>query len=1023
MNNLRSDHKSYMIPNQLGIVFFLLSMICVGSTMADDTTAADRVDYRRQIQPILAEHCTHCHGGDADSRKGGLRLDIDRFAFAGGDSGTPAIVPGNVNDSLILKRIASMDPDEKMPPTHENKPISAQQAELLQRWIAQGAKYESHWAFSPPTKMPKPTAAENPIDAFVGHRLERMGHPPAERAPSYILARRVYLDTIGIPPTPSEVADFEKTGMDLSLDRLLNSDRFGEKWARHWLDVARYSDTNGYEKDLTREQWAWRDWVIHAFNHDMPYNQFIVEQIAGDLLPNPSQEQIVATGFLRNSMLNEEGAIIPEQFRMVEMFDRMDCIGKATLGLTTQCAQCHNHKFDPISQDEYYGMFAFLNNTYEARSAVYTQKQRESIRTIQQSVAILEDKIKQGNPKWESELNQWGNAILEKQASWNVLSFDDLNSVSGLNHPAQQPDGSILMTGHTSGEVYMVGSPELDGVGSLRLEILNHGDLPLRGPGRTPTGSWQIHSLDVLIQKPDTKDWSKIKIASVTADFSSTESKSSDGKKTFGPVSHLIDEKADTFWQADRGIGRRNQASVAVLVFDQPISAPVGTRLKVAMHMGDNVGCCRFSLSKSIDANAPECDHTAAMALMLPESIRSQADRHAIFSSWRKDRPELKEINAQIEASLDQMPTPTTSVLHLSERESSLARQTHLLDRGDWDRPKRPVSPHVMAALHPMAASDEPPRLKFARWLVDARSPLAARVAVNRIWQAIFGDGIVETSEDFGTRAPVPEYAQLLDYLAVEFMENGWSQKHLIKTILSSQTYQQSSVHRPDLAALDPKNRLLGRGPRFRAEAEQVRDIALATAGLLHHQLGGPSIIPPVPQNVLNYNYVIPTWNPPTGPERYRRSLYVFRKRSMPDPVMSNLDSPNGDVACARRVRSNTPLAALTGLNETIFVEAAQAMALRVLREGGSDDSDRAKFAFQLCTARQPLPPEQTAIESLLNEQRKRIAEGWLNPREISTGDAGKLPTLPEGTNPQDAAAWTLACRVLLNLDETISKN
>ncbi|MEQ1825299.1 MAG: DUF1553 domain-containing protein, partial [Pirellula sp.] len=598
-----------------------------------------------------------------------------------------------------------------------------------------------------------------------------------------------------------------------------------------------------------------------------------------------------------------------------------------------------------------------------------------------------------------------------------------LNSVSGLNHPAPQSDGTILMTGHTSGDVYMIGSPDLNGATGLRLEILTHGDLPFLGPGRNATGMWQIHSIDVKIKKPDGKDWEDVKLANASADYSSPETKSADGKKQYGPVAFLIDSKADTFWQSDRGIGRRNQPSVAVIAFDQPIIAPEGTRFKVAIHMGDNVGCCRLSLCKSPSPKSPACDYAACIAMADLGQGHTLSDHPSIFTSWRKSKPELSEINSQIDAHWEKLPSPQTTVLHLAERPLQLQRPTYLLDRGEWDRPKTPVKPHVPASLHAMESSDDPPRLAFARWLVDRRSPLAARVAVNRVWQAIFGEGLVETSEDFGMRAPVPIHLELSDYLAIEFMEKGWSQKQLIKTILSSQTYQQVSSHRTELQDIDPKNQLLGRGPRFRAEAEQIRDIALACAGLLNHKIGGPSIIPPVPQNVISYNYVVPTWNPAAAPERYRRSIYLFRKRSMPDPVLASLDSPNGDFSCARRMRSNTPLAALTGLNETIFVEAARAMALRVLGEGGVTDAERASFAFQLCTSRKPAVPEVAEMESLLRKQRQRISDGWLNPREISTGDAALLPELPNGATPQDAAAWTLACRVLLNLDETISKN
>jgi hypothetical protein len=411
------------------------------------------------------------------------------------------------------------------------------------------------------------------------------------------------------------------------------------------------------------------------------------------------------------------------------------------------------------------------------------------------------------------------------------------------------------------------------------------------------------------------------------------------------------------------------------------------------------------------------------LALATPAASRTAEQNDAIFAAWRASVAEAKPINDEIDALWSKFPQAATSILHLAEQEPANRRKTYLLDRGEWDRPLRVAEPHTPAALHPFAEDLPRNRLGFARWLADPRSPFTARVAVNRVWQAMFGAGLVETAEDFGTRAPVPEYRELLDWLAVDFMEHGWSQKHLIRSIVTSAVYRQSSHASAELLAHDPRNAWLARGPRFRADAEVVHDIALCVSGLITNKLGGPSVIPPVPQNVLDYNYTYPSyWKPAEGAERYRRALYGFRKRSMPDPVMSNFDAPNADFACARRVRSNTPLAALTALNEPIFVESARALALRVLREGGTDDDRRADYAFFLCTSRQPTPAERDAVLSLLQSRRERLADGWLNPREIATGDAGRLPELPAGATPQDAAAWTLAARVLLNLDETLSK-
>ena len=1002
----------------------LFSFLTILAEFSEVVSAAPPVDFQRQVQPILAEHCTLCHGVDSDVRKAGLRIDVRVDALAGGESGNAAIVPGRPDDSEMIRRITSLDPETVMPPKDHNKPLSEAQIATLKQWITEGARYEGHWAFTAPTKSVLPdVGTDHPIDAFVLGRLKAESLAPSPPASNSALCRRIYLDLIGLPPTPQELSAFETDGVAATIESLLHSDRFGEKWARHWLDLARYSDTNGYEKDLQREQWAWRDWVIEAINLDMPYDQFLVEQIAGDLLPDATQKQIIATGFLRNSMINEEGAIVAEQFRMVEMFDRIDCLGKAVLGLTTQCAQCHTHKFDPLTHDEYFGMFAFLNNSYEAQSWVYTQEQLQQIAEIRTRVETLEESIRSARPNWEAELSAWASDLESKLVAWQPLDAIEMGSISGLNHPTQEADKSLLMKGHTSSDIFMIAAPELHGVTGLQLEVLTHRDLPHNGPGRSNTGTWVVQELEVLVRKPGVAEWEKQKLVNATADFSQPDSKSDEGKKSAGPVSYLIDGKDENSWFADRGIGLRNQPGVAVVQFEQPLEFPVGTQLKVVWRMGDMVGCASFSITTTATPTAPTVDHAAILALRVPKAQRTTAQNAAVFTAWRTSVAELKSNNDEIDGILKSQPVAATSILHMAERETNNVRATHLLDRGNWDQPLQAIEPHVPAAFHTFPEHAPQNRLGFARWLADRRSPLTARVAVNQTWQAIFGSGLVETSEDFGTRAPVPEYRELLDWLAVDFMELGWRRKHLIRTILTSATYQQSSLEPPALLERDPANRLLARGPRFRADSEVVRDIALTASGLITHKVGGPGIIPPVPQNVLDYNYTYPGyWTAATGPERYRRTVYGFRKRSMPDPVMSNFDAPNGDFSCARRTRSNTPLAALTGLNETIFVEAARALALRVLKEATTNDPARAEYAFLLCTSRPPTDAERDEVLALLKLQRQRLADGWLNPREVTTGDAAKLPELPGETTPQDAAAWTLVARVLLNLDETLSK-
>jgi hypothetical protein len=986
------------------------------------------VDFRRDVRPILADHCLVCHGPDAATRKSGLRLDHRAGALSGGRSGTAAVVPGHPEHSELFQRISSRDTDLVMPPHRQKNPLSQKQIDTLKQWISEGASYENHWAFTPPVKASLPRLGmTNPVDAFVLARLKGLHLPLSPAAPSGTLYRRLYLDLIGLPPSPQELAACQRDGYEATVDRLLQSERFGEKWARHWLDVARYSDTNGYEKDLRREQWAWRDWVIDALNRDMPYDQFLIEQLAGDLLPGAGQSQRIATGFLRNSMVNEEGAIVPEEFRMVEMFDRMDCLGKAVLGLTTQCAQCHSHKFDPLTQDEYYGMFAFLNNCYEAQSWVYTTDQFRTLAGMPARVEAVEARIRAVRPKWAQELAAWEHERARQRVAWEPLIFLELGSISGLNHPTQEADRSLLMIGHPSDDVFMIAEPDLTGVTGLQLEALTHGDLPYNGPGRGQTGNWTARELEVFTRKPGAKDWEKVKLVNATADFSQPQRRQGDKKKATGPVAFLIDGSDDTTWSSDCGPGRRNEPSVAVVQFERPLTLPRKTQLKIALRMDTGVGmlgCCRLSITRQPSPTAPSVDHAAMLALQTPASGRTPAQNAALFAAWRAQVAELKALNEEIDAITKSVPRAMTSVLHLREREPAKHRVTHLLKRGLWDQPGQEVQPHVPAALHPYPPDAPRTRLGFARWLADRSSPLTARVAVNRVWQAIFGVGLVETPEDFGTRSPSPVYRELLDWLAVDFMDNGWRHKQLIRTIVLSAVYRQSSQAAPDLLERDPRNAWLARGPRFRADAEVVRDIALSASGLLVNKLGGPGVIPPVPQNVLDYNYTYPSyWKPDEGPQRYRRTVYGFRKRSMPDPVMAAFDCPNADVACARRTRSNTPLAGLTGLNEPIFVEAARGLALRVLHEGGQDDARRIDYALLLCVSRAALPAERETLLALLQSTRRRLAEGWLNPREIATGDPAKLPALAAGATPQDAAAWTIVARVLLNLDETLSKN
>ena len=1020
--------------------------------------ARGAVDFRREVQPILAEHCYHCHGGDAETRKGGLRLDLRDAALRGGKSDGAAIVPGKPAESALIARLLVHEPDEIMPPPREKKPVSAQQVDVLKRWIAEGAEYAGHWAFeSPKPEVRKTPADAHPVDLLVQQRLAGEGLKLAPPAAPAQLARRLWLDLGGLPPTPEEVAGFERrvaqAGLDKAVaqtvDEQLARPRYGERWARVWLDAARYSDSNGYEKDLPREQWAWRDWVIGALNRDLPYDRFIVEQVAGDLLSGAGQDQVVATGFLRNGMINEEGAIVPEQFRIEGLFDRMDCLGKAVLGLTLQCAQCHSHKFDPITHEEYYGLFAFLNNTHEAQSWVHDDAQRQAVAKVRTGLAGVRTRLKQQVPDWPAKLAAWEQGLRARQPEWTPVSPKKLMTVSGLNHPTRLADDSILTLGHPSSasDHLVFAEPALDGVTGLRLEALTHRDLPHGGPGHSRHGVWALTELECHIQRPGDKGWRKLALKNASADFAEPDHRiepewqtkaDANRERRVGPAAFLIDGDNQTAWRADRGPGRRNAPSVAVVQFAEPLREPGGTQLRLTVrmnHSGDGngrgqravamLGRMRFSTTRAAAPETPAVDHAVQLALAVPAAQRTAEQQERVFDAWRRTRPEAKKHNEEAEALWKTWPAEgRTSVLHLAERAPEDARPTRLLERGVWNQPGPEVRPHVPAALHPLPAAAQPGRLAFARWLVDPRSPLAARVAVNRVWQTVFGAGLVETAEDFGTRSPPPVHQALLDRLAADFMVQGWSQKRLLRTILTSAVYRQSSALTPELREKDPNNRLLARGPRFRADAETVRDIALAVSGLLHEQVGGPSIYPPVPASVLEYNYNPPDyWQPPTDAQRYRRSLYHFRKRSMPDPVLNVFDAPNGDFACVRRSRSNTPLAALASLNETLFVEAAQALAQRVFREGGDTDDRRIERAWRLCTGRAPTAAEAAVARGLLDGNRRRLRAGELKAGEIAFSPLTQAALLPADATPNDLAAWTMVARVLLNLDETLTKN
>ncbi len=1016
--------------------------------------ATRKIDFAKDIQPIFEKSCYGCHSSKKE--EAGFRLDQKSDALKGGELGV-AIVPGQGSESLLVHAVSGLKEDLVMPKKGER--LSSEQVGLLRAWIDQGANWPEnaatqtkdpakHWAFKAPVRPAPPGVknkkwVRNPIDHFVLARLEKESLKPAVEAEKIALLRRLNFDLIGIPPTIAEVdaflADRSPGAYEKQVERLMASPHYGERWGRHWLDAARYADSDGFEKDKARFIWFYRDWVINAFNRNLSYDQFIVRQIAGDQLPNATQDDIVATGFLRNSMLNEEGGVDPEQFRMDAMFDRMDAIGKSVLGLTIQCAQCHSHKFDPLSQEEYYRLFAFLNNDYEGSKIVYTPGEWMQIEKLRRQTKEIEAKLQETTPDWQERMTRWEKNVKDETA-WEILPAQNAGD-NGTRFTTLE-DGSIISSGYqpTKWSSSFRATNHLSKIGAFRLECLPHPDLPSGGPGRSIKGMLALSEFMVEAEDPaNPTNKVKVKFAKATADFSNSEKPlepefydKTDKKRVYGPIAYAIDGNGDTAWGIDAGAGRRNVARQAIFIPEHPIEFTNGVVLNIKLqqnhggwnsddNQNHNLGRFRLSVTTATNVTADSFPAAAREIAALPRERRTPAQTSALFEYFRVTVPEWKEANEKLEALWREWPEGATT-LTLDAREKP--RQTALLRRGDWLKPGNPVSPGVPKFLHSLPEQADSTRLTFGKWLVDRRSPTTARVFVNRLWQIYFGIGLVTTAEDLGMQSEAPSHPELLDWLATEFMDSGWDIKHMHRLIVTSATYRQSSKVTPELYTRDQYNRLLARGPRFRVEGEVVRDVALAASGLLNPAIGGPSVYPPIPEFLTKppASYGPYTWPEETGTNRYRRAVYTFRRRSTPYPMLQAFDAPNADFSCVRRVRSNSPVQALMTLNETIAMECAQGLASTVLAQGGGNDSERIDYAFRRVLSRPPTANERKELLDYLERQRQRIAEGWVNARELASGTNAPPSRLPKGTTPTQLAAYTAVSRVLLNLDEAITK-
>jgi len=1001
--------------------------------------AAGPIDFNRDVRPILSDNCFACHGPDTATIKAGLRLDRRDDALKGGESDGPAIVPGKPDESTLLQRVQTGDPDDAMPPKDSAKPaLTAPQVETLRQWIAEGAEYRGHWAFSTPVRPPVPEVPAHAghlagaIDAFAFARLEQEGLVPSPEAERATLIRRVTLDLTGLPPTQEEVTAFlddsSPGAWEKVVDRLLASPHYGEKMAIPWLDMARFADSNGYQTDGSRYMWPWRDWVINAFNDNLPFDRFTIEQLAGDLLPIPTRDQLVASGFNRNHRLNGEGGLIQAEWFVETVIDRVETTGSTWMALTLNCCRCHDHKYDPVSQKEFYSLFAYFNSVDESgildgdgrntapvlslptpeqadTLAALTAGTRQAREALKQAEATLAD----GQPEWESSLvatigqpPAWATArpVALASANGSVLTLED-DAVFAGSGP--QPDtDTYSLTLKTETPV----------VTALRVELLPDDRLPSKGPGRHPNGNPILSEISLTAPAQAGAPARPLAISNVIATHNQLDWES--GK--------AIDGNPATGWAIYPNVGRPQSA---VLVLAEPLDAPAGTELQLTLAQnygsGATIGKMRVALT---DAPVPTAlPDAVASALRTPTAQRSPEDAAALAAYRRQQTPAVAAAAAAVEKSAKELrdlegSLPTTMVM----KELPTPREARVLHRGEYDKPGDPV-PRALPAFLPAPAPDAPnDRLGLARWLVSGTHPLTARVWVNRAWDKFFGTGLCKTSENFGSQAEWPSHPELLDWLATEFVRLNWDMKALQKQIVMSATYRQSARVTPELQARDPENRLLARGPRFRLQGEILRDQALAVAGLLKPQLGGPSVRPYMPEGVWDETSRygdLRGYKHESGDGLYRRTLYTIWKRSAGPPTLALFDGPNRDVCTVKRGRTNTPTQALALLNEVTFVEAARVFATRILTEGGAEPEARFTWAMQQLLARPPAAFELKILTAGLAARRASFAAA---PDEAAKLIAFGETTPPAGLDPTELAAWTLMANVLMNLDEFVTR-
>jgi hypothetical protein len=987
-------------------------------------SAAEKLQFNRDIRPILADKCFACHGPDANHREAELRLDDRASAIE-----SNAIAPGKVDESAIIKRILSDNPKRIMPPPHANKPLSAEQKELLKRWVAEGAEYQGHWAYLAPQAVSVPKDA-NPIDTLVREHVTKKGLQPSPEADRRTLARRLSFDLLGLPPKIEDVEAFvndkSPDAYKQFVERLLASPHYGERMAIAWLDAVRFADTIGYHSDNPRNVYPYRDYVIRAFNENKPFDQFTIEQLAGDLLPNATQEQKVASCFNRLLLTTEEGGAQAKDYEARMLGDRVRAVGTVWLGQTIGCCQCHDHKFDPITTRDFYSMGAFFADVQEAAIGkrepgmlVPDKTQEAELSRLQAKVAELQQALDAPRPEWQSAQSAWEKSVLAavQSAAWSTLKPTQATGEQGTKLQIEKSNSLLVEArGVKPADIYNVTvTTSAKGITAIKLDALS--TIVGQGPGRAADGGVAINEISLVDEKKQ-----PVKIAEAIA---LSETKST-------PAAAMIDGKRDKLngWSPAPGLGVE---SSAVLILAEPFGDGKEHTLTIRIEQlaGGDRTLGRFRLQATTAAKPADAplvvlppDDLVAIIKLEP-SKRNAAQQAKLTTHFRTSSRETLTARQQLaEAKAAQANYENNVPRCLIAVSMPTPRTVRILPRGNWMDDSGPIVQAAVPTFLPqpkLTAGQKPTRLDLARWIVSPENPLTARVFVNRVWKQFFGIGLSKTLDDLGSQGETPVQPELLDTLAYEFQSTGWNVKNLVRLIVNSHTYRQVSTASKEQIARDPENRDLACQSRFRLDAELVRDNALAISGLLVPKIGGPSVKPYQPDGYWeNLNFPTRTYQADTGENQYRRGLYTWWQRSFLHPSMLAFDAPSREECAADRSRSNIPQQALVLLNDPTYVEAARAFAGRILRDGGSTVNARIDWAWRQALARPPRDDERRVVAEVFAKHHEQFAKD-ANAADLflKVGQSAESSDV----NKIDLAAWTSVARVILNLHETITRN